>query len=301
MSSRSVYDKAQSFNLSREQVILLYRIAYWFNGRPLEFLNRHRSIGSAYEPTLRQLCGPTWEPEFDEAHDELIRRKFLKTQSRDENIYVAGRPCRWLPTVDSMKVIQHIFADETDLYPDWVLDEHKRPPTFRDGNELLEHRKGTMAARHLFTQLERCSSADVYPRVDIPHRPDLRLWGHGGQLARVEVLTDHNDRESWKEKFIHWTQPTAGATIWVFPNRSTMVTFWNHMLTHTTLELDGGRFGGEANNWSPRRVNDRLRRTRNSPAEYNTIDTCWTIGGLIEADTVDAFEFLKRNNIILSS
>jgi len=301
MSSRSAFDKAKTYNLTRGQVILLYRVAYWFNGHPLEFLNRHRSIGSAYEPTLRQLCGNVWEPEYDVEHEKLIERGFFKSDSRDEDIYVAGRPCRWLPTTKSMQVIQHIFSDETDLYPDWRLDEHPRPPTFRDGDELLEHRKGTMAARHLFKQCERCTGADVYPRIDIPHRPDLRLWRAGDQLARVEVLTDHNDRSSWQEKFIHWTQPTAGPTIWIFPNRSTMIDFWHHMIRHTTLELDGGRFGGKKNNWSPRRVNDRLRRTRNSPAEYSTIDACWTVGGLIEAGLVDAFEFLDRNNIILQS
>jgi len=79
------------------------------------------------------------------------------------------------------------------------------------------------------------------------------------------------------------------------------VNFWNHMLRTTTLELDHGEFGGDSDNWSARRVNDRVRRTRQS-ADYDvSVDASWTIGGLIEADRVDAFEFLNRNNIILNS
>jgi hypothetical protein len=141
----------------------------------------------------------------------------------------------------------------------------------------------------------------VYPRIDVPHRPDLHLFGAGDLLARVEVLTDHNDRKSWHKKFVHWSDPTAGPTIWIFPNRGTMVDFWHHILRNTTLELEGGRFGGKKNNWSPRRVNDRLRRTREIAADSISIDASWTIAGLIEADRHDAFDFLDRNNIILQS
>ena len=305
MSKRTAYEKAQTYNLSREQVVILYRVAYWFNGHPLETASQHTYIGNAYEPTLRELCGGAWEPEYEVAHQKLIDRGFFKTadgdDKEDKEIYVAGRRCRWLPTAKSFKVVEHIFSDETDLYPGWLLDEHSRPPTFRDGSELLEHRKGAMAARHLFKRCERCTGSDLYPRIDVAHRSDLRLFGAGDLLARVEVLTNHNDRASWKKKFIHWSDPAAGPTIWIFANRETMVNFWNHMLRTTTLELDRGEFGGESKNWSARRVNDRVRRMRQS-ADYDvSVDASWTIGGLIEADRVDAFEFLNRNNIILNS
>lgn len=301
MSSRDALEKAQAYGVSREQVIILYRVAYWFNGNPLEYQNQHVSIANFYEPTLRQLCGSSWESDFDSEHKELIERGFFKTDDNEKELYVAGRRCRWLPTDKSFQVIEHVFAEKEDLYPDWVHD-HTRPPTFRDGSELLEHRKGTMAARHLFSQLERCSGIDVYPRTKAPHRPDLRLWRHGDQLAQVEVLTDHNDRENWREKFINWSDPKVPPTIWIFPNRPTMIDFWNHMETNTTIELDGGRFGGKnKNNWSPQRVNDRLRRTKEGPADYASTDASWTIGGLIEANRIDAFEFFDRNNLIFQS
>ena len=299
MSNRSVLEKAEAYSLSRGQVIILYRVAYWFAGNPLEYKSKHVSIGNSYEPSLQRLCGNNWEAEFSEEHEALIERGLFKSDEKE--LYIAGRQCRWLPTERSFDVIEHIFVDEEQIDPDWQHD-HPRPPTVRDGSELMEHRKGTMAARHLFEQLERCSGAGVYPRVDLPHRPDLRLWGHGDQLARVEVITGHNDRDSWKEKFIHWSSPKAGPTIWIFDSRATMVDFWNHMLRHTTLELDGGLFGGpNKNNWAPKRVNDRVRRTREGPFNYTSTDVSWTIGGLIEADRVDAFEFLDRNNIILQS
>lgn len=297
MSSKSPFDRGKQFGLYREQVVILFYVTAWFNSKTLTLNEQRVTIGSAYEPTVRQLCGDDWEPAFDQAHEDLISSGFLKSKERDEDLYIAGRRCRWLPTEKGMKVIDHIFKHEERLYPDWTLDEHTRVPTFRDGSELMEHRKGTMAASHLFGQLTRCSSTDVYPRIEVPQRPDLRLGGHGDLLAQVEVLTDHNNRSSWKNKFMHWTHPNTPPIIWIFPNRPMMVTFWNHLLTHTTLELDGGRFGGEnKNNWSPRRVNDRLRRS-----SYGSTDACWTIGGLIEADSVDAFEFMKRNNIILQS
>lgn len=77
-----------------------------------------------------------------------------------------------------------------------------------------------------------------------------------------------------------------------------MIKTWNHIERNSGLNLDGGEFGGDANNWPPRRVNQRLRRTREQQDNYNGIDCCWTIGGVLRAEPSDGVEFLKRNRII---
>ncbi len=301
MDNRSSFDKAQTYGLGRNELVILFYVTAWFNGKSFPIHDRKTSIGSDFEPTLRQLCGDDWKPEFDQAHERLIKRGFFKSEDRDENVYIAGRRCRWAPTETCMQVIEHIFSDEEQLYPAWALDEHTRPPTFRDGSELMEHRKGVLASKHLFGRLERVSGIDTYPRVNLPQRPDLRLWSHGNQLARVEVLTNHRNSDTWVRKFQKWRAKTAGPTIWIFENRENMVRFWNYLIDHQLIDLDGGRFGGRAKNWSPRRVNDRLRRSRNGRPNYGSHDVVWTIPGVVGADLVDAFELFKTNNIILRS
>ena len=185
MAERSPYQKAKTYGLERPDVIILFYVAAWFCGKQRTVHDSPLTIATAYEPTLRQLVGDDWEPHFDEAHDRLIERGLFKSKERDENTYIAGRRCRWAPTQDCLQVIEHIFSEEEKLYPEWVLDEHTRPPTFRDGSELLQHRKGVLASRHLFNGLERVTLVDTYPRVNLPQRPDLRLFRTGDQIAVV--------------------------------------------------------------------------------------------------------------------
>jgi len=300
-NSWTPWERAKRYGLEKPAVVILFYVTVWFNDHTRVIHDRPARISTDYEPTLRQLCGDDWQPGYDDVHERLIDRGLLKSDARDEDIRIAGRRCRWTPTDDAFEIIEYLFHDEEDIHPEWVLDEHPGPPTFRDGSELMEHRKGVMAAQHLFGSLERVVTTDTYPRVNLPQRPDIRLSGHGEQLARVEVLTDHNNTDSWETKFDAWKHPNAGATIWIFENRDHMISFWNHLLTQGLVELDGGRFGGRASNWSPRRVNDRLRRSREGPIPYKSHDISWTIPGVLEGSRVDAFEMLKRNNIILQS
>jgi len=102
-------------------------------------------------------------------------------------------------------------------------------------------------------------------------------------------------------KFEQWRAEAAGPTIWVFENRKHVIRFWNHFIDQGLIETDGGRFGGKVNNWSPLRVNDRLRRSREGPPNYESHDVVWTIPGVLGGGRVDAFELLKDNNIILRS
>jgi len=80
-----------------------------------------------------------------------------------------------------------------------------------------------------------------------------------------------------------------------------MVRFWNYFIDHGLIDLDGGRFGGRPENWSPKRVNDRLRRSREGRPNYSSHDVVWTIPGVIEASRIDAFELFKDNRITFRS
>jgi len=301
MGNQSPYDRAKTYGLNQTEVRILYKITAWFNGFTLRIHDSPRTIATDYEPTLEELCGDLWESGWGDAQARLTDRGFFKDEDRGEDIYVAGRRCHWVPTKNCLKIIEQIFPNQEQVYPDWALDEHTRPPTFRDGSELMEHRKGVLAAKHLFGRLERVSGVDTYPRVNLPQRPDLRLWHHGDQLARVEVLTNHRNTETWREKFQNWRGQKAGPTIWVFENRENMVRFWNHLIDHEIINLDGGRFGGRVNNWSPQRVNDRLHRSRSGAPDYSSHDVVWTIAGIVGGDRVDAFELFDDYNIILRS
>jgi hypothetical protein len=244
MSKSEVVERGQRYyNLPREQVIILYRIALWFNCYPFEIRGNRASIARSHEPTLRQLCGKYWSPEFDDHHQDLIDREILKADSGGSNIYVAGRRCKWLPTRQGMQVIEDLFRDINNVYPSWVQDHHSRPPTFRDGEELLEHRKGTMAAEFTFSQVEEyVTTTDIYPRFSIPNRPDLRLFSGADELAYVETQTGHNNAEGRTEKFKYWRESSAPPVVWIFANRTTMVNFWNRLVIDGHIELDGGRF-----------------------------------------------------------
>lgn len=301
MSNRSPFEKGQTYGLTPPEVRILFKVTAWFNGLTFKVHDRPYSIATEYEPTLRQLCGESWEPDWDDAHDRLTDRGLFKSEKRGENSYIAGRRCQWAPTQNCLQIIEQIYTDQEKIYPEWVLDEHTRPPTFRDGSELMQHRKGVLAAKHLFGQLQRVTGVDTYPRVDLPQRPDLRLWRNGEQLARVEVLTNHRNTDTWEQKFEKWRVETAGPTVWLYENRENMVRFWNHLIDHGLIDLDGGRFGGRVSNWSPRRVNDRLRRSREGRPSYCSHDVVWTIPGVVSADPVDAFELFKDNRVTFRS
>jgi len=62
-----------------------------------------------------------------------------------------------------------------------------------------------------------------------------------------------------------------------------------------------GQFGGRPSNWSPKRVNDRLRRSREGRPNYDSHDVVWTIAGVVDATRIRAFRLLEENNIILQS
>lgn len=292
MFSQPALEKAEIFDLTYEQVIILFHIAAWFNGHPAEVRGNEVSIGSGLEPTLPQLCGNEWTRRFHEHHQQLVQRGLLREDTGDGSVYVAGNRCEWLPTRDGMQVIEHLFSHRDDVYPEWFHDHLTRPPTFRDGEELLEHRKGTMVAKYTFLQNTwYVTKVGVYPRFR--NSPDLHLFRKHKLLAYVEVQTDHHNAESRTRKFNHWTEDeNVPAVIWIFPNRTVMIETWNRLVADGHITLKGGMFDKPADNWPPQRVNDRLR--------YSGLDhCCLTIGGMLRAGEAAVSEFLHKNCILM--
>lgn len=299
--SRDPREKAKRYGLEPPAVEILLCVTGWFSGRSFPFQNQQKRIGTDFEPTLRQLCSSLdlWGDQHPDVHKSLQDRGVFKSEDNGDNIYCAGRRCKWLPTNNAMSIIEDIFADEKGVYAPWATDEHSNPPTYRDGSELMIHRKGVLAASKTFQQLEDFIHSDIYPVVNLPQRPDIRLYGRpAGALAQVEVLTSHNDRDAWESKFKAWGGDTVPPTVWVFENRIWMVRFVNHFVRQKWIELDNGLFGGNPSNWSPKRVNDRLRRSREGRQGYHSHDVVTTIPSLLEADPVQTHEFVEENNII---
>jgi len=117
MGNRSVFDKGKAYGLEPPEVRILFKVAAWFNGFRFTVHDRKRSIASAHEPPLRQLFDDRWDPQFDEAHERLIQRGLFKSQDRDENVYIAGRRCRYAPTQNCLKIIEQLLQRPREALP----------------------------------------------------------------------------------------------------------------------------------------------------------------------------------------
>ncbi|MFC6952869.1 hypothetical protein [Halorubellus litoreus] len=291
---------ADKYSLGTTEKQILFSVTGWFNAYSVDIQGRTHHIGRDPEPTLRELCSSIelWSPQSERAHQAMIEAGLFKSPKRDEKVYIAGRRCKWLPTEDCLTVIENLFKNHDDVYPPWATTEHSRPPTFRDGPELMSHRKGVMVAGESLKRLNDVTHNDYYPQGNLPQRPDLRIYGPDPEpIARVEVLTNHGNTGTWENKFTAWQSTDAGPTIWLFENRRGMVRFWNHLVRHGFIQLDNGMFGGEAQNWSSTRVNDRLERSRDGHHAYSSVDLCWTMPGMLAADRIDLHEWAKALNI----
>lgn len=295
--SRRLADK---YSIRETEKQILFSTAAWFSGFSFEIQDRTYHIGRNPEPTLRQLCNGAdmWSSQSERAHQAMIEGGLFKSAKRDESTYIAGQRCNWLPTDECLRLTEELFQDHEPIYAPWATTEHTRPPTFRDGPELMEHRKGVMVAGESLKRLNGVTHNDYYPQGNLPQRPDLRIYGTDPEpLARVEVLTNHGNTDTWENKFTAWQAEQAGPTIWLFENRQGMIRFWNHLVRHGIIQLDNGMFGGQAQNWSPTRVNDRLQRSRNGRHDYSSVDLCWTIPGMLAADRIDVQQWAEALNI----
>lgn len=299
------YERAREYGIEPAGVDILFCITGWFNGRGFEIHDRKTSIGRDHEPTLRQLCSSEnmWSDTHESEFKRLRANGLFKKPDEDENaVYIAARTCNWLPTEKCFRLIKKVLYDVEGIYPTWTLEEHTGPPTFRDGSEHMTHRKGVLTARSAFGQLTRVSGLDLYPRYNSRQvLPDLVLFSHGSRLARVEVLSDHNKRDSWVSKWDAWRSPQADPTVWVFERREEAARFFNHLINKGKIELDGGRFRGELSNWSTDRINRRLQRSRTGHPAYESHDVVVTIPQLVGMSQTTAFELFDDFDIILTN
>lgn len=296
MDFGAYHDRAERrYGLSREETALTYIVLNWFNGRTFGVGDRVISIGSAYEPELRQLVTSQdlpWTEGCEEAHDHLRQRGILIDG------YLAGRRCDWIPTQDFFTVVENVFHDADGCYPTWVTEAHTGPPAYRDGGtELMLHRKGALALSKSLEHTEYITGTELFPRIGIAEAPDIRAWTRDDTECWGEIIGDHNNRETWTRKFRAW-EGNDIAVMWIFANRKNMVQFWNHLIRHGVIDLDNGMFGSPANNWSAQRVNDRLQRSRNKRVNYGSHDACWTVGGLIEGGLSESVSWILDYDIV---
>lgn len=286
-------DRGRKFGLGEPEVVLLGYTIQWMNRYLFEIDGDEALISTHHEPELSELFQDTWTERHKDALVNLRIAGILETR------WVAGRPCDWAPTEKYIDVVRHVFDGVEDVYPPWVQHAQPGAPLFGDQNELLTHRKGVLAANHLLQQAVSGTRTTLYPSVDSAHTPDL-IWKADTDevLAYVEVLSEHHDREMCRKKFLAWHDETQVPVIWVYENRDMMIETWNHIERKTAINLDKGEFNGDPSNWSPRRVNSRLRRTRRQSGPYRSIDCVETVGGILGSDPNDGRRFLRRNNII---
>lgn len=293
MSNSQYHDRAQQrYGFTRGETGITYAVLKWFNGHAFDGIG---SIGSTHEPTLRQLLQThvEWSEELETAQDRMQQRGLLTDG------YIAGRRCDWLPTPQFFTVAEEIFHDYGHLHPEWLEQHHTGPPCFRDGPEMMTHRKGVLAVNHQFnrTQVPQITLVDVYPALGKAENPDLRAWKHGEPAGFVEVLTDHNNRETWTRKYRAWSKEPE-AKIWVFENRQTMTEFWNHLIRNNVIEISNGMIRSNPSNWSAEKINNRLQRSRTGNWDYHTVDVCWTLPSLVTADAVDVVDSITNYGVV---
>lgn len=302
MSKSKVERKGEQIGLHINDLYVLRVVAGWFSGAYFGQGRAQKHIGRDKEPPVAELARK--DNSYGEGYEQHVKRMrdkgFFKSEERGENVYIAGSRCEWIPTEKALSAIEHVYSHYVDhaMAASWATDAHSGPPIYRDGSELMPHRKGVLAAKEHFGDVTQVGGVYVYPRGGRENRADLWLARPKGQIiARVEVLSSHNNRESWVSKFDAW-RDDSDPTIWVVENRRAMVQLINHFVREGKIELDNGTFGGEANNWSPKRVNARLQRSRKGRYDYHSHDAVTTIPSVLQGSLSDAHQLLSGNDII---
>jgi hypothetical protein len=294
----AVKERAQKYKLGTKHLDILNAIAHWFNGYTFETYLGELQLGCTHEQDIEVHTSAIteWTDDHRLAFQGLKDANVFKPE---EDAYIAGRRCDWLPSSDGINLIEDVFEPATTVYPPWQDEHHTSPPLFRDGAELLRHRKGVETAAQTLGELPKAGNFHRYPAGgDEKDRADLHIYNRDNQpFLRVEVLTDSNNRGSWQSKWERWTEKTRPRNVWIFQNRQAMVKFFNHMHRHTDLFLDRGEFGGNPSNWSPKRVNDRLDRTRDR-TNYSSMDFAWTTSGLLDMHHLDFDSRLREYGFI---
>jgi hypothetical protein len=285
MATKPYYKRAKRYGLQNTEVNSLIPVTLWFAGKRID---GNISIATCYEPDLSVLGDYIFNKKLEYVKPAQMQKRGL-FKAGDQ--YIAGRRCNWVPTEDALQIMNYIFDGLDRFVPSWANDEHSGPPLYRDGGEHLHHRKGVLVAEEYFTQIDHITHTRLYPNLGQRVNPDLLLGNYGNYAARVEVITQHNGYETWRNKFAFWDELDSAPTVWVCESREHIVQMLNNLVEHELLVLDGGRFGGDPSNWSQKRINQRLRRSGHS-------DSVITIPSMLEADSIHTLEFVQDNNII---
>lgn len=308
MAQPNPLQRASNFGIEREHVEILYAIAAWFNSIPFDIGGESIRIGTHYEPTLSDLVGSnpnfSWSQAHDKAHRWMIDTGLFKSENRDETAYLAGKKCRWIPTENGMAYMENILTDVTDIEPFWKRDRHTGSPLYRDGNELLAHRKGVLAAARLYFEMPFILSYLMYPR-DKGSRAVADLWLNGTEETwQFEALTESNSRDHWVRKWRGLTENNR-RTVWVFDKRETAVEFLNCIHHQSSnfddpqrLNLHNGPMRGNKKNWPMDAINTKLRLTReNGGVSYQAAFLALTTGQIISADGGQLHDWMTDYNL----
>lgn len=281
---------------STAQLDCLYAIGLYYNGT--EFYRDHETyrIGLQKPPSLQTLLGvddDRWEAEYEPAVDSLVEQGLLR--GHDDAEYLLRRPVRWAPTRNGRGVIGDLFRKEfAERYPERVFHYHSG--LVGDWDETLTHRFAValshayFGTRSIFASAHRDEDPTYltrYPGKSGSVRPDL----HRQDTSKaVEVITDHNDRESIVSKYARFAD-SYRTVCWVFDSRETAVRSLSYLHEHDAVDAELARAPySNPGNYSLNRIRDYLSRSHEQD-EYRCagVTNVETIQSL--ADHLDSLSF----------
>ena len=235
---------------SKPQLDILYAAGRYYNGTPFYRDGQNHRLGQTQLPDIQTLLDAPddrWSETYADALDDLVDTGLLR--GSDDPEYIRGRPVKWTPTRSGRGAIGDLFFDEfSERYPDRVFHYHSG--LVGDWDESLTHREGVEIAysfqsKAAEAKLQDDNSEVTPPLVRYPGehggghaRPDIHSLvpeGEAGWDFAVEVITDHNDRESLVSKYQWFTQRYDNVW-WVFDKRKTAVRSLSYL--HTSSETD---------------------------------------------------------------
>jgi len=273
----------------KNQLILAYAIALWYNGVPFVNDGKIYHIGSSPPPKLRTLIGCSesqWRSTFEPILDMMQKKGQLKEQT------ILRRKVKWVPDIDFRKTIGEIFSSYmTDLALIGPVNENVG--LVGDWNESLIHRMGVERLRAI--QERRGCHTDIYPDVKNETTPDI-YWFEGpyfrGPRKNIqtyynkwagEVLTDHNNVDVPKQKYQAFSSDPNINYVWVFEDRRHAAMILN--ILQWSDNIDCSLVNGDYNkprNYSIKKLNEYVARSKSNP-EYNC-------GGIDRVTTLTALQ-----------
>jgi len=263
----SVLKEADDSPWSTAQLDCLYAIGLYYNGT--QFYRDHEviCIGLQKPPSLQTLLDvddERWESEYEPAVDALVEQGLLR--GHDDAEYLQRRPVNWAPTRNGRGVIGDLFGEVfADRYPERIFHYHSG--LVGDWDETLTHRFAVEVSRafHGVESIYATASSDEdptyltrYPGENGQVRPDL---DHPDNSFAVEVITDHNDRESIASKYARFAGQ-YDRIWWVFDTRETAARSLSYLHEHEDVGAELARAPYDnPDNYSLKRLREYLFRS----------------------------------------